>query len=107
MVGELTVCPGCGRETTTIAGRCPNCGRLKDPSREPPPRYLARGSAGSAWDLFDLPLAVGYWGPGLLIIVAALLVLSDAVVLAIVAVVAVPLLVYALVVAIRGRRERR
>ena len=29
MAEELTTCDGCGRETKTIVGRCPNCGYAK------------------------------------------------------------------------------
>jgi hypothetical protein len=103
MTSELTACPGCGKETTTIAGRCPNCGRLKDPRREPPPRYLARGSAGGLFDDFDLFSWWGAGGIGVLILAAAVLLLTDVVVLAVIAALAIPLLVYALVSWVRRR----
>ncbi len=31
------LCPRCGRTDTVVAGRCPECGWLRDPARRPPP----------------------------------------------------------------------
>jgi hypothetical protein len=45
---KLSECPNCGKATTTIRGRCPNCAFLKNPEAAPPvsPRRLG----GSIWD---------------------------------------------------------
>src|SRR5207244_1465835 len=37
-------CPGCGKETKTVVGRCPQCGYAKNPGAVPyTESYIARG----------------------------------------------------------------
>ena len=44
----MTACPGCGRATPTIWGKCPECGSIKDEGFRPPARKL-RGPSISDW----------------------------------------------------------
>jgi hypothetical protein len=46
---RLTPCPGCGRETVTVAGRCAHCGHYKEPwAFAPVEQRVGSGYAGGS-----------------------------------------------------------
>jgi hypothetical protein len=63
---ELSACPGCGRKTKTVVGRCPNCGYAKTSAalsfRE---RYIARGPGPDAGPFSQYVLT---FAPGLVVV---------------------------------------
>ena len=71
MVEASSLCEGCGRETTTVHGKCANCWYVKNPSGVPARRrYQA-----PLWDGSDLTAFVwGWvsWAPGLVALVLGL-----------------------------------
>ena len=77
----LSECPGCGRETKTAFGRCPQCGYAKKPEALPySENYIARGPGPGP----GLPLAGGFLGlvgmgavPGLAIAALGLFVVDS------------------------------
>jgi hypothetical protein len=79
---ELTECPGCGKATKTIAGRCPNCGYAKagvlgNPKRAPGPTISDDLGWLSGWGYgWFAPL------PGLVLLALALLVFDSGLLLA-------------------------
>jgi hypothetical protein len=59
-----TDCPGCGRATRTVFGRCPQCGFGKEARRIGATPRTLRG--GSFWDGLDIGLELGF--PALIVV---------------------------------------
>jgi hypothetical protein len=80
VASELTVCPHCGRESRTIWGACPECGRTKDASALPPAQARTwRGEPGGWFDDLDFLTygALGALGGGLVLLVLGLALLES------------------------------
>ena len=58
MSTATTDCPGCGRATRTVFGRCPHCGFGKEARRVGATPRTLRG--GSLWDGLDIGLELAF-----------------------------------------------
>jgi hypothetical protein len=71
MAATPSLCDGCGRETTTVHGKCANCWYVKHPSGVPARRkYQAPLWDGS--DLTEFVWGWASWAPGLAALVLGL-----------------------------------
>jgi hypothetical protein len=83
-----TACPGCGRATRTVFGRCPQCGFGKEARRVGATPRTLRG--GSFWDDLGAGLTVAtVLLPGLALVAAVLLLVLGVELIVVAAVVAV------------------
>ena len=91
MSSVTTACPGCGRATRTVFGRCPHCGFGKEPRRVGATPRTLRG--GSWWDDFDIGLDLAVPAlvvlPGLALVAAVLVFVLGIELIVVAAVVAV------------------
>jgi hypothetical protein len=75
MSAVTTACPGCGRTTRTVFGRCPHCEFGKEARRVGATPRTLRG--GSWWDDLDIGLDLAVTAlvvlPGLALVAAVLL----------------------------------
>jgi ribosomal protein L37E len=89
-----TACPGCGRATRTVFGRCPQCGFGKEARRAGTTLRTLRG--GSFWDDLGIGLAVATVLLPCLALAAAVLLFALGVELVVVAAVVALLVLLAL-----------
>ncbi|MEA2222535.1 MAG: hypothetical protein QOH83_911 [Solirubrobacteraceae bacterium] len=88
MSSATTACPGCGRATRTVFGRCPQCGFGKEARRVGATPRTLRG--GSFWDDLGVGLNVAtVLLPGLALVAAVLLFVLGIELIVVAAVVAV------------------